>query len=151
MTVHLKQEIEKLYEEDYVLWLEQTAEQIRHKDIDNLDWQHLLEEIEDLGKSQKNAVESYLRQLLKHLLLYQYWTQERDYSGDGWAEEIDNFRNELEILLDSKTLYNYAASILEAIYQKARRSAFNKTKLDIFPAECPYTLEQVLDIDYLPE
>ncbi|ACK68570.1 protein of unknown function DUF29 [Gloeothece citriformis PCC 7424] len=151
MTIQLKQEIDKVYEEDYLLWLEQTAEQLRQKDIENLDWEHLIDEIEDLGKAQKNAVETYLRQLLKHLLLYQYWTQEKDYCADGWAEEIDNFRNELEILLRSKTLYNYSASILEATYQKARRSAFKKTKLDIFPSECPYTLEQVLDLDYLPE
>ncbi|MGH2415684.1 MAG: DUF29 domain-containing protein [Microcystaceae cyanobacterium] len=146
MTTQLRQEIEKLYEEDYALWLEQTAQQLRHQDVDNLDWQHLVEEIEDLGKSQKNAVESYLRQLLKHLLLYQYWTEQKDYCGEGWADEIDNFRNELEILLRSKTLYNYAASILETTYQKARRSALNKTKLDVFPSQCPYTLEQALDL-----
>jgi hypothetical protein len=66
-------------------------------------------------------------------------------------DEIDNFRNELAILLRSKTLYNYAASILEFTYEKARRSAANKSKLDIFPSECPYTLEQALDIDDLPE
>ena len=151
MTTQLRQELEKLYDEDHVLWLEKTAQQLRHKDIDNLDWQHLFEEIEDLGKSQKNAVESYLRQLLKHLLLYQYWTQQRDYCGDGWLDEIDNFRNEVEILLRSRTLYNYAASIFEATYQKARRSAFNKTKLDVFPPQCPYTLEQALDTEYLPD
>jgi hypothetical protein len=151
MTTQLKTELEEIYDEDYALWLEKTAQQLHHKDVNNLDWRHLLEEIEDLGKSQKNAVESYLRQLLKHLLLYQYWTQQRDYCGDGWLDEIDNFRNELQILLRSKTLHNYAASILEATYQKAKRSALNKTKLDIFPSQCPYTLEQALDIEYLPD
>lgn len=151
MVTQLKTDMEKLYDQDYVVWLEETARQIRHKDIDNLDWQHLLEEIEDLGKSQKNAVESYLRQLLKHLLLYQYRTEQRDYCGNGWLDEIDNFRNELEILIRSKTLSNYAASIFELTYQKARRSALNKTKLDIFPDQCPYTLEQALDVEYIPE
>ena len=151
MATQLKTDMEKLYDKDYVLWLEETAKQIRYKDIDNLDWQHLLEEIDDLGKSHKNAVESYLRQLLKHLLLYQYWTEQRDYCGSGWLDKIDNFRNELEILLRSKTLYNYAASIFELTYQKARRSALNKTKLDIFPAQCPYSLEQALDVEYVPD
>ena len=151
MTTQLPKKMPELYEQDYILWLEETAKKIRDKDIENLDWKHLLEEIEDLGKAQKNAVESYLRQLFKHLLLYQYWTQERDYCGKGWLDEIDNFRNELEILLRSKTLYNYTTSIFESTYQKAKRSAFNKTKLNIFPTQCPYTLEQVLDFEYIPQ
>jgi hypothetical protein len=151
MTTQLREEIEQLYDRDYVLWLEQTAQQLRDHNVDCLDWQHLLEEIEDLGKSQKNAVESYLRQLLKHLLLYGYWAEQKDYCGDGWADEIDNFRNELEILLRSKTLYKYTESIFEVTYEKARRSATKKTKLDVFPPQCPYTLEQALDLDYLPQ
>ena len=65
-----------------------------------------MEEVEDLGRAQKNKLESYLRQLLKHLLLYQYWESERDYCEQGWIEEIDNFRAELEILVRSKTFKN---------------------------------------------
>lgn len=151
MTARIDREMAKLYGEDYVLWLERTARQLRERDTENLDWQNLAEEIEELGRSQKNAVESYLRQLLKHLLLYQYWTAQRDYCGDGWREEIDNFRCELEILLRSRTLYHHAASIFETTYQKARNSAVIKTKLDLFPKECPYTLEQALDVEYFPD
>jgi hypothetical protein len=151
MITQLGEKIRQLYDQDYVLWLEQMAQQLRDRNVDALDWQHLLEEIEDLGRAQKNAVESYLRQLLKHLLLYGYWVEQKDYCGEGWADEIDNFRNELEILLRSKTLYNYAESIFEATYEKARRSAVKKTKLDIFPAQCPYPLKRVLDLEFLPE
>ena len=151
MTLQISQNMAKLYEEDYLLWCDRTAEQLRNRNINDLDWQNLTEEIEDLGRSQRNAVESYLRQLLKHLLLYQYWTTQRDDCGDGWPEEIDNFRNELEILLRSQTLYNHAAAIFEATYQKARNSALKKTKLDLFPQECPYSIEQTLDLDYLPD
>jgi hypothetical protein len=56
-----------LYEEDYVEWLEVTLKQLQSRDLGKLDWQHLIEEIEGLGREQKNKVESYLRQLLKHL------------------------------------------------------------------------------------
>jgi hypothetical protein len=73
------------------------------------------------------------------------------YCRDGWCEEIDNFRNELEILLRSRTLYNHAASIFDTTYQKARNSAVIKTKLDLFPRECPYTLEQALYLEYFPD
>jgi hypothetical protein len=142
--------LQALYEQDYSLWLDITLKQLQVKDLDNLDWQHLIEEIEALGREQKNKVESYLRQLLKHLLLYHYWEAEKLYCQKGWAEEIDNFRAELEILLRSKTLYNYLVSILEPTYQKARRSAKIKSQLDSFPETCPYQLEDILNPEWLP-
>ncbi|GBF79195.1 DUF29 domain-containing protein [Aphanothece sacrum] len=144
--------LESLYEQDYCEWLDITLNQLQNKDIEHLDWVHLIEEIEALGLEQKHKVESYLRQLLKHLLLYHYWKAEKPYCQNGWSEEIDNFRSELEILLRSKNLYNYCVSIQHITYQKARRAAIKKTELNpnIFPQECPYSLEEILDFDFLP-
>ena len=139
-----------LYEEDYVKWLDITLQQLQNRDIKHLDWTNLIEEVEALGSEQRHKVESYLRQLLKHLLLYQYWESEKLYCAKGWSEEIDNFRNELEILLRSKTLYNYLVSVLEVTYRKARHSAKLKSDLNIFPVNCPYSMEQVLDPDWFP-
>jgi hypothetical protein len=139
-----------LYEQDYVEWLDVTLQQLQNRDIKHLDWTNLIEEVEALGSEQRHKVESYLRQLLKHLLLYQYWESEKLYCAKDWLEEIDNFRNELEILLRSKTLSNYAFSILETSYQRARRSAKTKSDLNIFPATCPYSMEQILDPDWFP-
>lgn len=95
-----------LYEQDYYLWLQDTYQKLEKKDIDGIDLIHLMEEILALGNEQKRKVSSYLRQLLIHLLLYQYWESERERCGKGWQTEIDNFRFELELLLKSKTLYN---------------------------------------------
>ncbi|MGH2412445.1 MAG: DUF29 domain-containing protein [Microcystaceae cyanobacterium] len=152
MTTQLKQEIEKLYEEDFVLWVDETLKQLRKREVENLDWEHLIEEIEALGSEQRHKVESYLRQLLKHLLLYQYWDSERNYCENGWKEEIRNFRDELELRLSSKTLYNYLLERFEVIYSKARKMAIDKTGLspEIFPDNCPYPFEQVLDANFLP-
>ncbi len=139
-----------LYEQDYVEWLDVTLEQLQNRDIKHLDWTNLIEEVEALGSEQRHKVESYLIQLLKHLLLYQYWESEKLYCAREWLEEIDNFRNELEILLRSKTLSNYTFSILETAYQRARRSAKTKSDLNIFPVNCPYSMEQILDPDWFP-
>jgi hypothetical protein len=146
-------DVNSLYEEDYCQWLEITLKQIQEKDVDNLDWVHLTEEIEALGREQINKVQSYLIQLLKHLLMYQYWQSDKEYCAQGWAEEIDNFPIELEILIEAKTLKNYCISIQNLAYQKARRAAIKKTGLgaDIFPKQCPYSLVEVLDFDFLPE
>ena len=139
-----------LYEQDYVEWLDVTLGQLQNRDVKHLDWTNLMEEVEALGSEQRHKVESYLIQLLKHLLLYQYWESEKAYCAKNWLEEIDNFRNEFEILLRSKTLSNYTFSILETAYQRARRSAKTKSDLNIFPINCPYSMEQVLDPDWFP-
>ncbi len=139
-----------LYEQDYVEWLDVTLEQLQNRDLKHLDWTNLIEEVEALGSEQRHKVESYLIQLLKHLLLYQYWESEKLYCAKYWLEEIDNFRNELEILLRSKTLSNYTFSILETAYQRARRSAKIKSDLNIFPVTCPYSMEQILDSSWFP-
>jgi hypothetical protein len=181
-------EIAKLYKEDFVLWIDKTLNQLQQKDLDKIDWEHLIEEIEALGSEQRHKVESYVKQLLKHLLLYQYssiqmseiqltsascplpsasnqdhsissnctplyWQSERYYCENGWKEEIRNFRDELELRLQSKTLYNHLVVRFDGIYSKARKMAIDKTGLspNTFPQNSPYSLEQVLDDSFLPD
>jgi hypothetical protein len=146
MNPLIKYNIEQLYQEDYSLWIEQTTQQLREQNADSLDWQHLAEEIEDLGKELKHKVDSYLKQLLIHLLLYQYWTEEKERCGIGWRIEINNFRDELEWLFESKSLYNYFLTRIDLIYIKARRQVIVKTQLNeqTFPRICPFSVEQIL-------
>lgn len=143
---------QNLYEQDYYLWIKKTLNQLKQGDLEHLDWEHLIEEIESLGNEQRHKVDSYLIQLLLHLLLYQYWEQEKDYCARGGENEIDNFRLQLDLLFESKTLYNYFVQRIDVIYPKARQQAIRKTKLSAstFPENCPYTLEQILDPEYLP-
>jgi hypothetical protein len=142
----------KLYEIDYYLWIESTLKQLENRDAENLDWQHLAEEIEALGIEQRRKVESYLKQLLIHLLLCLYWEGEKANCQRGWHIEICNFRDELEFSFRSKTLYNYFLSCIQDVYIKARRQAIQKTGLpsEIFPKQCPFTLKDILNNDYLP-
>ena len=149
-----------LYEEDYYLWLETTRQELQQiaegqniASLPHLDWEHLIEEIEALGIEQRRKVVSYLKQLLIHLLLYQYWESERAYCGNGWKLEIGNFRDELELLLDSKALKNYLVQQFDSVYDRARKRAIDKTGLpaNTFPPQCPFTIEEVLHPDFLPE
>jgi hypothetical protein len=141
-----------LYEQDYPAWLEETAKQLRQRQTDVLDWEHLGEEIEALGNEQRHKVDSYLLKLLIHLLLYQYWPEERQRCARGWQDEIGNFRVELELLLESKTLYNYFLTRIAVIYPKAVKRVRQKSQLPaaIFAESCPYSPEQILDSDFLP-
>ena len=141
-----------IYEQDYTEWLEITLKQLETRSLENIDWEHLTEEIAALGNEQRHKLESYLRQLIKHLLLYQYWESEKSYCAKGWIEEIDNFRSELDLLLESKVLYNHSVKILDKVYLKARSAAIRKSQLSpqIFPETCPYSLVEILNPDWLP-
>ncbi len=139
----------EIYEKDYYLWLLKTLELVKNREVNELDWEHLTEEIEELGNEQRRKVKSYLRQLLIHLLLYRYWENEKACSGRGWLEEISNFRYELGLLLESKTLYNYFLNSIDEVYQKARKRAIQKTQLStfVFPEKCPFNVEEILKDD----
>jgi hypothetical protein len=142
----------QIYEQDYPEWLDITLNQLQNRDLENVDWEHLIEEITALGNEQRRKVESYLLRLLIHLLLYDYWKSEKDWSGRGWEKEIDNFRLELDLLLESKVLYNHCVKILDKIYIKARNNAIRKSELSpkIFPENCPYSLIEILNPEWLP-
>ena len=141
-----------IYEQDYTEWLDITLNQLQNRDLENVDWEHLIEEITALGNEQRRKVESYLLRLLIHLLLYNYWSSEKHWSGRGWEKEIDNFRLELDLLLESKVLYNHCVKILDKIYIKARKNAIRKSELspEIFPENCPYSLTEILNPEWLP-
>ncbi len=145
-------EQQELYEQDYYLWIEKTVEQIASQDFQHLDWQHIQEEIEALGIEQRRKVESYLKQLLIHLLLCRYWETEKERCQRGWYIEIANFRDELEFSFRSKTLYNYFLTCIDKVYAKARRQAIRKTELPatLLPEQCPFTVEEILDDEFLP-
>ena len=88
-----------LYEQDILLWSEDTVAKLKVRDFDHLDLEHLIEEVEALGISQKKELISRLIVLLEHLLKRLYVNLYDDYSG--WERMIRTQRGELEILLDA--------------------------------------------------
>ncbi len=140
-----------LYDKDYCLWLEETVQLLREGRLTELDINNLIEEIEDMGRSEKKAVKSNLKIVLCHLLKYKYQPEKRSRS---WLSTIFEHRDRLEDdFAESPSLKRYFDQVFEPCYQKARKQASIETgfPLETFPINCPFTTEEVLDMDYLPE
>ena len=145
-----KLSVQNLYQTDFALWVENTISKLKSQDYIHVDWENLIEELEDLGKEKKNAVVSLLEQVIRHLLLLEYWPSEREYNQLHWQEEIYNFRIQLKRRLTTN-LRNYLESELNSIYQDALGFVQIKTQKTVnFPPDSPYSLDQLLDIDWLP-
>ncbi|EDX76487.1 conserved domain protein, putative [Coleofasciculus chthonoplastes PCC 7420] len=67
-----------LYEVEYDQWLARTISLLKENRFNELDKDHLIEELEDLSRREKKTVERFLEQIIRHLLLWQYWTAEHD-------------------------------------------------------------------------
>ena len=133
------------------LWARETADLIREGRWQNIDLEHLVEELEDLGKSEKRGIASQLVRLLIHLLKWEYQPQRRSDSG---LDSITDSRLQIELAIkDSPSLRNYPLQELAQAYQRARWIASKQTHLPLstFPETCPYALDNILAEDWLPE
>ncbi|PSF36159.1 DUF29 domain-containing protein [Aphanothece hegewaldii CCALA 016] len=140
-----------LYEQDYYLWLEKTAYLLENRQFTELDLENLVDEILDMSRSEKKSLKSNLIVLLQHLLKYRYQPTKRTKS---WRLTIEEHRYRIkEGLQDSPSLKPFFQEVLNECYQQAKKRASIETKLsiDAFPDESPFTIEQILDSDYLPE
>jgi Domain of unknown function DUF29 len=142
-----------LYEDDFYLWVERQAELLRKGHLEDLDLAHLIEEVEDLGATLRNAVTSRTREIILHLLKLQY-SPAID-PRRGWHESVGKQRDDLELEL-TPSLRRHVTAELESIFQKARRRAADDLARDHVahdqvPATCPYTFDQILDPVWRPE
>ncbi|MGV2827726.1 DUF29 domain-containing protein [Myxosarcina sp. GI1(2024)] len=140
-----------LYERDYYLWLENTIQLLQAGKFKELDIPNLIEEIKDMSRSEKRAIVSNLRIVLIHLLKYEYQPEKRT---NSWRFTIREHRLRLHDLFeDNSSLKNYFVEQFSKSYQNARKLAADETglPLETFPINAPFSKEQTLDLEYLPE
>ncbi|BBD66844.1 hypothetical protein NIES4072_58790 [Nostoc commune NIES-4072] len=142
-------DIKTLYESNYLQWLEETIKCLKNRQLADVDYENLIEELEDLAKKEKRRVRSLLEQIIRHLLLSQYWDLEKPRNANYWAAEIISFRNQLNEDL-SANLRNHLEENFNIIYSNALDYVKAKTNLTNLPELCPYTLEQILDKNWFP-
>ncbi len=138
-----------LYEQDLVAWTEEQAELLRAGKLRELDTEHLAEEIESLGSSERRELRNRFARLLQHLLKWQFQPELRSRS---WATTIRVQRDELAgVLEDSPSLRATLPPLLPRAYDLGRGWALQETGLLDLPEICPWTVEEALAADFLPQ
>ena len=137
-----------LYDIDFYEWTTETARLLREGQLTETDIEHIAEEIEDLGKRDARELQTCLMRIMEHLLKLQF--------AEGsmlalncrlWEASIARHRIQIEVLLaDSPSLRGKLRGMMPAAYRRAVRIAKSVAAKPI-PAECPFTLEQLLSDD----
>jgi len=139
-----------LYNQDYYQWIQETVKILEQRNFEDLDLDNLIEEIQDLALNEKQTIETNLIVVLKLLLKWQYQPEQR--SGEIKASirrHRYQIRDDLKV---SPSLKTHLSEIWLESYQEARLQAADETGLsvEIFPEQCPITIENILNTDYLP-
>lgn len=115
--------LKQLHKNDFNLWIEKIKVKIQNRDFDDMDWESLIDEIDDMGASQKRALDSYMQRLIEHILKLKYWHSEVARCRNAWMAEVSNFRSRINrILKKNPSLKNYLASEYRDIYQDATKA-----------------------------
>lgn len=148
-----------LYEEDFQVWIDTTIQNLKKREFESLDIENLIEELTNLGKSEKNTLKSNLMILLAHLLKLKVQFDAPDTMKMSWYNSVIEHRQRvLNNLQDTPSLKNFLPEAIEQAYPQSRKLAIKEGKLAAFgvrvpdeseyPHTCPFSREQILNEDF---
>lgn len=140
-----------LHESDFYAWTQQQIGLIQSGQLADVDFEHLLEEIEGLGASERRELINRLAGLLAHLLKWHYQPSLR---GRSWQLTIKEQRRQLHRLLtDNPSLHARLSEFIADAYIDSILLSAKETGLEesVFPAQCPYAHDDLLNAEFYPE
>ncbi len=143
--------MESLYETDFYAWTQTQVQLLKAEQWDGLDRANLIEEVEALGRKERQELRNRLAVLIGHLLKWRYQPQQQ---SNSWLGTIREQRLQIKLLLkDSPSLQPYLEQAFTDAYDLGVALAIRETQLNeqVFPPDCPFNLEQVLELRFLPE
>ena len=138
------------YEKDFYAWLMHNAELLRQGRSSEIDVEHIAEELESMGKSERRELISRLSVLMSHFLK---WLFQPELRSNSWKYTIEEQRRAVTDLLEDSPSLRYelkdrlAKAYTTALLQAARETEMDKAR---FPEQCPFSLDQILDEDFWP-
>ncbi|WP_263079936.1 DUF29 domain-containing protein [Endozoicomonas sp. Mp262] len=142
---------ESLYETDFYGWTQQQVQLIRSGNLEALDLNNILEELDNMGKSEYRQFSHRLDILLMHLLKWQFQPEHR---SSGWKGSIEEQRFRLtKLLKENPSMKSKVPSMMADAYEVARINAYKETGLakTAFPGIPPWTIEQAMDSQFWPD
>ncbi len=139
------------YDKDFYAWTQEQANLLRAGKFSEIDVENLAEELDSMGRSDRREIDSRLEVLLAHLLK---WQVQVTFRSPSWRGTIREQRRRIaKLVRESPSLRPVIDQLLPEAYEEARQKAVNETGLPetSFPAECPFTPEQLLAEDFLPD
>jgi len=139
------------YETDVVAWADEQAALLRAGRFDLLDIEHIADEIEDVGKSERRELRSRMAVLLAHLLKWQY---QEGFRSKSWLRTIKEQRRGIAgCLKETPSLKTDLAQPdwWEWVWSDAVSLAVKETGLDCFPEVCPWRIELIMNPEFCPE
>ena len=153
MATRIKPTSKPLYEQDFYAWSKAQADLLRAGRFSDLDLEHLIEEVDDLGEALYRSACSRVRTIIEHLLKLQFSPAAGP--RPGWIETLYTQRSDLEGEL-TQSLRPRVEGALPRLYTQARRNTARsleaygeRAAADALPATCPYMLDQITG-DWLP-
>ena len=147
---HAAQEA-SLYEADFFEWTQRTADQLRQRRCDEADIEHAAEEIEDMGKRDLRELNSRMEVLVANLLKWKLQPRKR---SNSWRTPIVAQRREIAALLkDSPSLRPRLVAATKSNYAGAVDRAAAEAGIEVkkFPANCPFSNDEILDLRFLTD
>lgn len=146
------------YEHNFENWVNQHIALLQAGRMDELDVEHLIEELASMAKRDRNELISHLVILLAHLLKWEFQLRQlsetwQQFTGKSWHHSILEQRYRIQAQLEnSPSLKNYLAEAVDKAYPKAVILAAKETQLPIseFPNSCSYQIDQLLDDEFYP-
>jgi Domain of unknown function DUF29 len=151
-----QRESDDLYERDFVAWAQAQAAALRARGAgaNTIDWERVAEEIEDMGRSEVDACESYLILMIEHALKIMFTMNAG--SEPHWRREYIAFRGRLRRKLSPSIrmrleprfldLYREGCALADASFD-----AFEPHNPKDFPEEPPFRFDDLLDSEWLPQ
>jgi len=157
-------DLKELYEKDFYLWVQENLKLLEEKKYDLVDWENLLEEINDLGEWYVDSAISHMKTILEHLYRWENFRESKN-AGHEWIESINNARSELDVILIRQPSVKAKVQERENIqmawklavyrlidwftepenHQRAKKYFGRFPTEEDFPKECPYSFEEILE------
>ena len=152
-------QINTLYDQDFNHWIETTIKQIQERRFQEVDWQHLVEELETMGKSEKRAFASNLMVLIAHLLKLRVQADAPDSTKGSWYNSVIEHRARIKAdLADNPSFNSLLEEAIAKAYKESRNLAIKQSKFaksgvrlpkeSEYSLECPFTADQILNEDF---